>query len=33
MEQDGRGLTSAEIDRLLDDALAFIHAGVAAVAT
>ena len=33
MEQDGRGLTAAEIDRLLDDAVAFVHAGVAAVAT
>ena len=33
MEQDGRGLTAAEIDRLLDDAVAFVHAGVSAVAT
>jgi AcrR family transcriptional regulator len=32
MEQDGRGLTAAEIDHLLDGALAFVHAGVAAVA-
>ena len=33
MEQDGRGLTAAEIDRLLDDAVAFVDAGVSAVAT
>ena len=33
MEQDGRGLTAAEIDRLLDGAVAFAEAGVSAVAT
>ena len=33
MEQDGRGLTGAEIDRLLDDAVAFVDAGVSALAT
>jgi AcrR family transcriptional regulator len=33
MEQEGRGLTAAEIDQLLDGALAFVHAGVAAVAS
>jgi AcrR family transcriptional regulator len=33
MEQDGRGLTAAEIDDLLDDALAFVHAGMSAVGT
>ena len=33
MEQDGRGLTAAEIDRLLDDAVAFVDAGVSALAT
>ena len=33
MEQDGRGLTTAEVERLLDDAVTFIHAGVSAVAT
>ena len=32
MEQEGRGLSAAEIDQLLDGALAFVHAGVAAVA-
>ena len=32
MEQEGHGLTAAEIDRLLDGALAFVHAGVAALA-
>jgi AcrR family transcriptional regulator len=32
MEQDGRGLTAAQIDRLLDDAVAFVDGGVAAVA-
>ena len=32
MEQDGRGLTAAEIDRLLNDAVAFVDAGVSAVA-
>jgi AcrR family transcriptional regulator len=33
MEQEGRGLTAAEIDHVLDDALAFVHAGIAAIAT
>jgi AcrR family transcriptional regulator len=33
MEQDGRGLTATEIDRLLDDAVTFVRAGVSAVAT
>jgi AcrR family transcriptional regulator len=33
MEQEGRSLTAAEIDNLLDGALAFVHAGVAAVAS
>ena len=33
MEQDGRGLTATEIDRLVDDAVSFVHAGVSAIAT
>ena len=33
MEQDGRALTGAETAALLDDAVAFVEAGVAAVAT
>jgi AcrR family transcriptional regulator len=33
MEQDGRGLTAAEIDAYLDGAVAFVDAGLSALAT
>ena len=32
MEEGGRALTAAEVDALLDDAVAFAEAGMAAVA-